>query len=456
MANANFTPLHQALGAQPCPLISEMIDEAIEAGIEKSDQIDWKSELPPERPLAQSDVIKDITAFANSGGGILVFGVTEEGAKATGCIDVGAVTESYERTLRRVVVSGVQPPVFGLTVARLGGEGNRALAVVVPPSVDTPHLVYRGEYFGAPIRNHADTAWMRERQLEALYRIRFEEHRDTDRALLELYDELAAGRDTAERAWLIIVAQPRIPVGGHQLDARGVQAVVQDTETRALSWVKSAAGVHPLESVDRLKPRRGLRRWVLVNEANGNRSWHESWMAIHDSGAVSLAHAIGGHRIVGPEMDTLPGNRARSRHIECCVADFMALLRETANVQGVTGEYDIVLGIEWTGPDPLVIETVDGQGFRFDGTSIPLARYTKVRSGVRLDVDDEAFGQQIYALALDAVNQGGTRTYKRCSYRLRLRCTPAALPDLRRSAAFGSARLDVRICAFRALVDGGR
>lgn len=386
-----------------------MLNEAVAAGIEESDQIDWKAELPPERALAQSDFIKDVAAFANSGGGLLVFGIAEEQGRAASRIDIGEVNESYERTLRRVAVSGIQPPVFGLDVVRLGVEGNRALAVVVPPSVDTPHLIYRGEYFGAPIRNHADTEWMRERQLEALYRIRFEERRDTDRSLLELYDELAAGRDTAERAWLIMVAQPRIAVAGRQLDVTRVQAVVRDTEVRSLSWVRRDAGVHPLEAVDRLNPRRGLRRWVLVNDSNGTRSWHESWMAIHDSGAVSLSHAIGGHRIVGPEMATLPGNRVRSRHIECSVADLMALLREAATAQGVTSEYDVVLGIEWTGDDPLIIETVDGQGFRFDGTSIPLARYTKVRCGVRLDVDDEGFLGQTYALAQDAVNQGGVQ-----------------------------------------------
>lgn len=409
VVDVDFTPIHQALGAQPGPLTAEMLDEAIAAGIEESDQLDWKADLPPEKALSQSDVIKDLAAFANSGGGLLVFGVTEQQGKATARGDIGEVTESFERTLRRVAVSGVQPPLFGLEIIRLGGEGPRALAVVVPPSVETPHLIYRGEYFGAPIRNHADTEWMRERKLEALYRSRFEERRNTDRALVELYDELAAGRDTAERAWLIVVAQPRIPLAGRQLELMKVQAVVRDTQPRALGWARRDAGVHPLEAVDKLNPRRGLRRWVLVNDANGNRSWRESWMAIHDSGAISLAQAIGGHRIVGPEMETLPGNRIRSLHIECSIADFMALLREATAALGVTSEYDSLLGIEWTGDDPLVIETTDGQGFRFDSTSIPLARYTKVRSAVRLDVDDEGFLEQAYALAQDAVNQGGVQ-----------------------------------------------
>lgn len=44
---------------------------------------------------------------------------------------------------------------------QLGGEGNRCIAVIVPASVDGPHLIYRGEHFGAPVRNNADTVWMK-------------------------------------------------------------------------------------------------------------------------------------------------------------------------------------------------------------------------------------------------------------------------------------------------------
>lgn len=252
---------------------------------------------------------------------------------------------------------------------------------------------------------------MRERQLEGLYRSRFEQRRNADDALHELYDEFAAGRDSVDHAWLVIVAQPRIPIAGRQLDVASVRAIVRDTETRALGWAPREAGVHPLEEVNRLNPRRGLRRWMLVNSAEGSERWRESWMAVHDSGAVSLAHAIGGHRIVAPDrtMSNLRGSRIRSYDIECCVADFMALLRETTSLLRIASEYDLVLGIEWGGSEPLVIETVDHHGHRFDGTSIPLSRYTKVRSAVRLDVDDEGFRAQAYTLAQDAVNQGGVQ-----------------------------------------------
>jgi hypothetical protein len=49
----------------------------------------------------------------------------------------------------------------------------------------------------SPIRNNADTVWMKERQIEAMYRARFDERRHAAEALDHLYGELIAGLDTA-------------------------------------------------------------------------------------------------------------------------------------------------------------------------------------------------------------------------------------------------------------------
>jgi hypothetical protein len=386
-----------------------MLDEAVAAGIEESDALDWKRGLPDEKALAQSDAVKDIAAFANSGGGVLVFGVIEDRRRATGRVDVGGVSESYERTLRRVAVSGIQPPVLGLDVVRVGPAGNRALVVVVPQSIDVPHLIYRSEMFGAPIRNHADTEWMRERQLELLYRQRLDARRHSDQAIQNLHDELMAGRDTNERAWMAVVAYPRIPGLGRQLERNQAQDVIGAAERQTLAWVNRRGASHPLEAVDSLNLRRGMRRWLLPHAPHGIGSWYEAWFGVHDNGAISLVCGIGAHRIVGPETGTLPGERIRSRHIEAAVSDTMALLRETARAMGAGGEYDVLLGIEWTGEERLVIETTDGSGFRYDDMSVPLGRFAPVRSSLRVDLDDEAYLAQVAEVALDAINQGGVQ-----------------------------------------------
>lgn len=190
-----FTALHRALGVTPGPLTDELLEAAVSGGVVETNDLDWKSELPPAKGLPQTDFPKDVAAMANSGGGVIVFGVRESQKAATERVDVGEFDEGYERSLRSAAITAISPPVFGLNVHRLGTKGARAVVVEVPASVDGPHLIYRNDYFGAPVRNDSDTVWMKERQIEAMYRARFDERRHASEALGNLFAEAAVGRE---------------------------------------------------------------------------------------------------------------------------------------------------------------------------------------------------------------------------------------------------------------------
>src|SRR5436305_874386 len=101
----DFTALHRLLGRAPAPLADEMIDEAVTRGITETDDLDWKSELPPAKGVTQTDYPKDVAAMANSGGGIIVYGVEESKKSATVRRDVGEFDDVYERTLRSAAVT---------------------------------------------------------------------------------------------------------------------------------------------------------------------------------------------------------------------------------------------------------------------------------------------------------------------------------------------------------------
>jgi hypothetical protein len=400
----SFTALHRALGVGPGPLTDELLDAAVAAGVAETSDLDWKRELPPAKGLPQTDFPKDVAAMANSGGGVIVFGVRETQKTATGRVDVGEFDEAYERSLRSVAIAAISPPVFGLNVYRLGAKGNRTVVVEVPASIDGPHLIYRNEYFGAPVRNDSDTVWLKERQIEAMYRARFEERRHATEALDSLFAEASAGRDTHQRAWLIAVAHPRIPRFRSRLTRDGAREVLSKTERLALSYAGSG-GMHPLENVDRLNPRPGLRRWVAANTATGERSaWKESWVSIHHDGSVSLATALGGHRMSSDSY--FEGWQVESAAIECATADLMALVRITAEATG-NDEYDIRIGIDWSGEESLSIVTKDNHGFAYDGVSTPLHLYTPVETTVNAVEPASEFHWHVHDLAQDCINQGG-------------------------------------------------
>lgn len=341
--------------------------------------------------------------MANSGGGMIVYGVEEQEKAATGRSDTGEFTEGHERAYRSVAVTAITPPVFGLDIHRLGTEC-RAVAVVIPASVDGPHLIYKNDFFGAPVRNDSDTVWMKERQIEVMYRARFDERRRATEAVDTLFAEAAEGRDADKRAWLVAAAHPRIPGVLTRLTRDEAREVFKAARTTTLSFSKNT-GVHPLENVENVNPRPGLRRWVAPNTATGDRSiWREAWASVHHDGSVSLAAAVGGHRMSADGY--FEGWQVEGRGIEAAVADFMALVH--ANAQALhQDEYDVRVGIEWAGEQPLSILTVDGSGFTYDGVSTPLRAFTSIRSTVRASASAADFHRQVYELAEDCVNQGG-------------------------------------------------
>lgn len=400
-----FTALHRYLGDAPGPLTDDMIDRAVAQGLRETDDLDWKSELPPPSAITNSDFPKDVAAMANSGGGTLVFGVTEREKAAVGRKDIGGLHERHERALRSAAVTAISPPIFGLGVVQVGEPGNQCVVVVIPPSLDGPHLIYKNDYFGAPLRNNADTVWMKERQVEAMYRARFDERRRSTEILDRLYAEAAAMRSPDGPAWIVAVAHPRLPsTPTKRLDQMGARVALEQAGKNALVYV-GRGSTHPLENTDRGNPRPGLRRWTSRPMVDGDsQRWQEAWISIHDDGSVSVAAAVGGHRRSTTEYNE--DHVVESRAVEVAIADFMGLIRE-AGERLTRSEYEVKVGFEWNKPERLQIWTTDGVFSSYTGSTIPLAQYTPVEMTIRADADATDYYWQAHDLALDCVNQGG-------------------------------------------------
>ncbi|MBF4459390.1 ATP-binding protein [Pseudoclavibacter sp. VKM Ac-2867] len=398
-----FTAIHRALGLPPGPLTDEMIEGAVAEGVAEATDLDWKKELIPETHLPKSDFPKDVAAMANTGGGILVYGVRADEKRAAERIGVEELTESYERSLRRAAVTAIIPPIFDLEVTPVGSASSRVLVVEVPESLDGPHLVYKGEYFGAPRRNDADTEWMREGQIERMYRARFDARRNANEGLERQYEVATRGHDTEQRAWAIAIARPRIPRPPKRAERHEAAQLFADASVLA-ARLHRYRGFAPLKSADVHNPRPGLRSWIApipLSEANKWRDAQATWYA---DGAVTVAAAVGGHK-KGHDAFQHPSH-VEGTALEAVAAAVIALAKVAGDAQGAGG-YEIRVGMEWRGDAPIMLLDRDRFGYTSTDRATPLASFSPVDMSIDVSGPEAALQNQVFELARDCVNQGG-------------------------------------------------
>lgn len=396
-----FTPLHRLLGRPPGPLTDDMIDEAVTLQLAETDDLDWKAEAPETGGLSRHDIVKDMAAMANSGGGLLVYGVTETDSRASGRQNVGVRDERYETALTSVALSAITPPIFGVKVYQLGQPDLRAIVVVIPESDEVPHLVYRNEYFGAPRRNGAATTWLREREVESMYRARFDARRYADTALAELSERALDGYRRGALTF-VAVARPSIEVTRTEAPPRSEARELMETAQELTLRLSNSNGGHPLDHLHTMHPRTGLRRWQAWT-VPGTRQWDEARVAIHHDGSVTVVTEVGGRPRMGASAPPWVVNTVE---LESAVADFMALIRVVGEQRGIpayVARVTVYSGVQ----QAMMLEIGDEFGQPTSGGSVPIPSFEPIELSVRTDVTLAEYHQAVRQLALDCTTQGG-------------------------------------------------
>lgn len=120
----------------------------------ESRRLDFKTELPGSRDSEKKEFAADVASFANSGGGDVVFGVTEAGGRAAEVRGVACTNADKEiLRLQEMALRGVDPRVDGLEFRAVAGFRLGPVIVMrVPRSWNAPHMVTA---CGAESRFHA-------------------------------------------------------------------------------------------------------------------------------------------------------------------------------------------------------------------------------------------------------------------------------------------------------------
>lgn len=420
-----FTPIHRALGLEPGNLTLELIEKAIEAGLEETSDLDWKKDpYNPLKPAWFDEVAKDIAAMANSGGGWIVFGIKEDGENnATSSVNPIQWSADNERQIRNIAYSKIGPPVAGIEFFKIPcGENPDEGYIVfmhIPDSVYAPHFARKGDdAFRAPWRNGPHTVFMTERDIERGFRERFQRSVEQEKTLQGYFEQAAEALNPEEGVFLAIAAVPVTP----KISAGSVDrdTAIQHINPWAYSYLMASRRGN-CSKEEKIETEfnfiwsqgecvKGMRQWVVRSSAQAAAKYRKH---LHNDGALTggycLRRNVRGVQSTSEQYVAGEINHCNSFNVEKALIDFFSLLREHAQERSVSGGFRIRVGLVGDANSPIVLRNHDKSTWNLmlESEPEPIKRFQPVSTFIDPLAPIEDILPPLRALALDIVNQGG-------------------------------------------------
>jgi hypothetical protein len=120
------------------------LQRLIEARVAEKRDIDYKRDIYGNRDQDYGEFLADVSSFANTAGGEIVIGMTEQGGLPTGISPLQIDADAEVLRLENIARSGMQPRVFGFAVRAVPiVEGGFVLVLRIPRSYNQPHRIVR-------------------------------------------------------------------------------------------------------------------------------------------------------------------------------------------------------------------------------------------------------------------------------------------------------------------------
>ncbi|MBS1787471.1 MAG: ATP-binding protein [Acidobacteria bacterium] len=124
------------------------IEKLITNKVQENIHLDYKAS-PAIDHSKRDEIAKDVSAFANSDGGLLIYGVTEDSNKFPEKIDEGIDHNKYGREwLEQIISSKINPRLDGVRLAPIPVSNEKSIyAVSIPKSFRGPHQAPDKKYY---------------------------------------------------------------------------------------------------------------------------------------------------------------------------------------------------------------------------------------------------------------------------------------------------------------------
>lgn len=149
---------------------ADAIASLVESRMAESTTLEFKAALPDKSDRGVFEFLKDVCAMANSGGGDIVYGLSEVDGVATAVQPISDETEDKALLrLGQMLDAGIEPRLSGTRYRTVPMDGGYLLIVRVQQSLSGPHRVNRQGQQRFPFRNERHVSDMSYDQLRTAF-----------------------------------------------------------------------------------------------------------------------------------------------------------------------------------------------------------------------------------------------------------------------------------------------
>jgi hypothetical protein len=217
------------------------LKDLIQDRIEESTRLEYKREVDLSEK-GKKEACKDVSAFANGQGGVIIYAIEEEGRKDLGSIPkrIKPLTDaSIKETLENVLLNGVCPKMT-FWIYPIQVKGGHCLIVHIPQSQST-HMVTLGKDNRYYIRRNFQSSPMTEQEVQAHYSQTSQAKEETDRQYYSERTKIEWEEPTIQLVTIPLVKQSRL-VDPRKFSPKTFAEDAKGFLDTGLSWLYKLSG----------------------------------------------------------------------------------------------------------------------------------------------------------------------------------------------------------------------
>lgn len=168
-----------------CQWSLEDVQALVSGRISEEQRLDYKQELQLARDKDRAELAKDVSGMANAQGGIIIYGVAEDGSQEPLPEEIKPVPCEGQQTRVEDILDSSVHPRLGYECRTLEARDGCVLVVRIDPASGGPHMVQGYKQHRYFVRRVTRTVPMSEDEIRAAY--------DAARTRADRLDELLAG-----------------------------------------------------------------------------------------------------------------------------------------------------------------------------------------------------------------------------------------------------------------------